>query len=175
MALSPLPPVRRVVTGHDSNGRSVVVADGTPPQHHTMSGPAVGADFIEVWSAAAAVPELTAVEASEPNERPFTIMPTSGHLIRILDVHPLAGGGSRSVMHRTSTLDYVVVIEGELTLLLDDGEVTLHPGSVVVQRGTDHAWENRGDTVARAAFFHLDATFADDLLSKLPAPLEILR
>ena len=72
--------------------------------------------------------------------------PTAGHLLRILDVYPLKDGGKRTAMHRTRTLDYVVVIEGELVLILDDSEVTLKPGDVVVQRGTDHAWENRSDT-----------------------------
>jgi len=168
-------PARRVVTGHDQNGKSVVVSDGPPPQHHSMRGPSIGADFIEMWNAPQAVPLLTSVEPREPNEREFTIMPAAGHLLRILEVYPLKAGGKRTVMHRTQTLDYVVVIEGELVLLLDDSEVTLKPGDVVVQRGTDHAWENRSDQVARAAFFHLDARFSEELLAKLPKPLELLR
>jgi len=168
-------PARRVVTGHDQNGKSVVVSDGPPPQHHSMRGPSIGADFIEMWNAPQAVPLLTSVEPREPNEREFTIMPAAGHLLRILEVYPLRAGGKRTVMHRTQTLDYVVVIEGELVLLLDDSEVTLKPGDVVVQRGTDHAWENRSDQVARAAFFHLDARFSEELLARLPKPLELLR
>jgi uncharacterized cupin superfamily protein len=95
--------------------------------------------------------------------------------LRILEVYPLKAGGKRTVMHRTQTLDYVVVIEGELVLLLDDSEVTLKQGDVVVQRGTNHAWENRSDKVARAAFFHIDAQFSEELLAKLPRPLELLR
>jgi uncharacterized cupin superfamily protein len=67
------------------------------------------------------------------------------------------------------------VIEGELVLILDDSEVTLKPGDVVVQRGTDHAWENRSGTIARAAFFHIDARFGEDLLANLPQPLALLR
>ena len=166
---------RRVVTGHDEHGKSVVVSDGPPPQHHPMHGPAVGADFIEVWNAPQAVPLLTSVEAREPNEREFTIMPVAGHLLRILEVYPPQAGGKRTVMHRTQTLDYVVMIEGKLVLLLDDSEVTLKAGDVVVQRGTDHAWENRSDKVARAAFFHIDARFSDELLAKLPKPLNLMR
>ena len=140
-----------------------------------MQGPAIGADFIEIWNAPQTVPVLTSVEAREPNEREFTIMPVAGHLLRVLEVYPLNAGGKRTVMHRTQTLDYVVVIEGELVLLLSDSEVILKHGSVVVQRGTDHAWENRSDKGARAAFFHLDARFSDELLAKLPKPLELLR
>jgi mannose-6-phosphate isomerase-like protein (cupin superfamily) len=165
---------RRVVTGHDSGGKSVVLSDGTPPQHHSMRGPEIGADFHEIWSDSDTVPELTSVEAREPNERPFTIMPVAGHLLRILDVYPLKDGGKRTVMHRTRTLDYVVVIEGELVLILDDSEVALKPGDVVVQRGTDHAWENRSITVARAAFFHIDARFSEELLATLPKPLALM-
>jgi mannose-6-phosphate isomerase-like protein (cupin superfamily) len=165
---------RRVVTGHDTLGKSVVLSDGPPPQHHSMHGSGVGADFHELWSDADTKPELTARVASEPNERPFTIMPAAGHLLRILDVYPLKAGGKRTVMHRTRTLDYVVVIEGELVLILDDSEVILMPGDVVVQRGTDHAWENRSATIARAAFFHIDARFSEELLAKLPTPLALL-
>ena len=62
---------RRVVTGHDARGRSVVLCDGPPPQHHPMHGLGVGADFHEMWSDADTIPELTSVEAREPNERPF--------------------------------------------------------------------------------------------------------
>lgn len=167
--------VRRVVTGHDANGKSVVLSDGPPPQHHPMHGPSVGADFVEIWSSPRAVPLLTPREAREPNERPFTIMPASGHLLRIIDIYPAREGGKRTVMHRTSTLDYAVVIEGEVVLVLDDSEVTLRQSDVVVQRGTDHAWENRSDRRARIAFFHIDAEFSEELLARLPKPLELMR
>jgi mannose-6-phosphate isomerase-like protein (cupin superfamily) len=139
-----------------------------------MHGLGVGADFHEMWSEADTNLELTPGVAREPNERPFNIMPAAGHLLRILDVYPLNDGGKRTVMHRTRTLDYVVVIEGELVLILDEREVVLKPGDVVVQRGTDHAWENRSGTMARAAFFHINARFSEELLAKLPKPLVLL-
>ena len=167
--------IRRVVTGHDETGKSVVLSDGPPPQHHPMHGPSVGADFVEIWSTTRAVPELTSTEASEPNERAFTIMPPSGHLLRLISIYPPKDGGHRTVMHRTRTLDYVVVIQGEVVLALDDSEVVLKKGDVVVQRGTNHAWENRSDAVALMAFFHIDAEFSDELLAKLPQPLELMR
>jgi hypothetical protein len=166
--------IRRVVTGHDKTGKSVVVFDGPPPQHHPMHGASVGADFVEIWSTPSTVPELTSLEASEPNERPFTIMPPSGHLLRLISIYPPKDGGHRTVMHRTRTLDYVVVIEGEVVLALDDSEVVLKQGDVVVQRGTNHAWENRSDSVALMAFFHIDAEFSPELLAKLPSPLELM-
>ncbi|HZF14631.1 MAG TPA: cupin domain-containing protein [Steroidobacteraceae bacterium] len=166
---------RRVVTGHDAGGKSIVLSDGPPPQNHPMRGAGIGAEFFEIWNSPRTVPQLTSVEAHEPNHREFTTMPTAGHLLRILEVYPLKDGGKRTVMHRTKTLDYVVVIEGELALILEDSEVILKPGDVVVQRGTNHAWENRGSTTARAAFFHIDAQFSEELLAKLPKTLELMR
>jgi hypothetical protein len=167
--------IRRIVTGHDATGKSVVLSDGPPPQHHSMRGTPVGADFVEIWSTPSVVPQLSSAEAKEPNERPFTIMPPSGHLLRIIDIYPAREGGKRTVMHRTRTLDYAIVIEGEVVLVLDDSEVTLRQSDVVVQRGTDHAWENRSDRRARIAFFHIDAQFSEELLVKLPQPLELMR
>jgi len=79
------------------------------------------------------------------------------------------------VMHRTKTLDYAVDIEGEVVLVLDDSEVVLKKGDVVVQRGTDHAWENRSDRLTRMAFFHIDAEFSAELLGKLPKSLNLMR
>src|SRR5471032_324083 len=78
--------IRRVVTGHDAHGKSIVLSDGPPPQFHSMLGPSIGADFFEIWSVATAVPILTPTEPQEPNERAFTIMPTSGHLLRIIEI-----------------------------------------------------------------------------------------
>jgi mannose-6-phosphate isomerase-like protein (cupin superfamily) len=167
-------PIRRIVTGHDAAGKSVILSDGVPPQEHPMRGAAVGADFTEIWSTDEAVPSLTSTPDSEPSLRPFTIMPATGHLIRVIEIYPPNMGGHRTVMHRTRTLDYAVVIEGEIVLVLSDSEVTLGPGSIVVQRGTDHAWENRGDTVARMAFFHIAGAFSDELLAKLPQPLALM-
>jgi hypothetical protein len=165
---------RRVVTGHDAQGKSIKLSDGIPPQDHPMQGEAVGADFIEIWNTPEPVPTLTSKPDGEPTARPFAIMPATGHLMRIIEIYPPRMGGHRTVMHRTRTLDYAVVIEGEVVLVLDDGETTLGPGSVMVQRGTDHAWENRSDRVTRMAFFHIAAVFGDELLAKLPQPLELM-
>jgi mannose-6-phosphate isomerase-like protein (cupin superfamily) len=165
---------RRVVTGHDAEGKSVKLTDGLPPQHHPMRGEGVGADFIEIWNTPEAVPTLTSEPDGEPTARPFAIMPATGHLMRIIEIYPPRMGGKRTAMHRTRTLDYAVVIEGEVVLVLDDGETVLGPGSVVVQRGTDHAWENRSDKVTRMAFFHLAAEFGDELLARLPDPLALM-
>jgi mannose-6-phosphate isomerase-like protein (cupin superfamily) len=164
---------RRIVTGHDATGKSVILSEAIPPQTHPMQGAEVGADFFEIWNDAT-IPVLTAQPATEPTARDFAMMPSSGHLLRIINVYPLSAGGSRTVMHRTRTLDYVVVIEGEIALILDDSETIVRQGDVVVQRGTLHAWENRSYTMARAAFFHIEAQFDGDLLETLPQPLDLL-
>ena len=140
-----------------------------------MHGSDVGADFFEMWGDADVVPKLSSLLPAEPNDRPFTIMPASGHLMRVIEVYPPRLGGKRTIMHRTRTLDYAVVIEGEIVLVLDDSEVVLKQGDVVVQRGTDHVWENRTDQITRVAFFHIDAQFADELLLKLPKPLALMK
>ena len=113
---------RRVVTGHDPQGKSVKLSDGIPKQDHAMQGSAVGADFIEIWNTPETVPTLASAPASEPTARPFTIMPATGHLMRVIEIYPPHMGGRRTVMHRTRTLDYAIVIEGEVVLILDDGE-----------------------------------------------------
>jgi naringenin degradation protein FdeH len=166
---------RRVVTGHDESGKSVVISDGSPPQHHNMRGPSIGAEFFEMWSEDSAVPVITAAPRREPNDRELTIAPGTGHLVRIIDVYPLKNGGKRTVMHRTKTIDYGVVIEGEIVLILEDTEVTLKQGDLVVQRGTNHAWENRGDRVTRMVFFMIDSDFNAELLATLPKPLDLMR
>ncbi len=72
-------------------------------------------------------------------------------------------GGPHPLMHRTETVDYGIVIEGEMTLVVDQGETLLHAGDVVVQRGTNHAWANRSDRSCRMAFVLIDGRFADGL------------
>ena len=167
--------IRRIVTGHNEAGKSVVVSDGAPPQNHEMRRPSIGADFFEMWNESSEVPVLASVPEREPNGRGFSLMPSSGHLVRIIDVYPLNNGGQRTVMHRTKSLDYGIVIEGEVVLIFEDSEVVLKKSDIVVQRGTNHAWENRSDNVARMAFFHVNAEFSEELLDKLPKPLELLR
>jgi len=76
--------------------------------------------------------------------------------------------GQRSAMHRTRTIDYGIVLEGEVYLVLEDSEARLQPGDIVVQRGTNHAWDNRSDAPARMAFILLDAEFAPELQASVP-------
>ena len=148
---------RRVVTGHDAGGRSVVLSDGPAPKTHAVPG----ATFHELWNTPATPASIAREEPREPTNRPVVIPPdANGTIVRIVDFGPR----SRSPMHRTETIDYGIVLVGEVTLVLDDGsETALHAGDVVVQRGTDHAWVNATDETARMAFVLVDGRFTDDL------------
>jgi mannose-6-phosphate isomerase-like protein (cupin superfamily) len=161
---------RRVVTGHTPDGVSVVLSDGPVPVSREI--PEDGVAFHEVWNTVGAPAPLTAAEEVDPTERELAVPPPPlGTKIRINEFQPgfLNTVGLQSPVHRTASVDYGVVLEGEITLVLDDSEVTLHAGDVVVQRGTDHAWANRGDTVARVVFVLVDGEFTPGLLETLPA------
>ena len=153
---------RRVVTGHDPDGKSVFLSDGPTPTTRTAAD---GVLFHELWSTDA-TPAPIAAQEPEPTERDLTVPPgPNGVKIRINAIPP----GAASPMHRTETIDYGVVLEGEIVLILEDSETTLGPGDVVIQRGTDHKWENRSSGETRIAFILIDGAFTDDLRAVLPA------
>lgn len=168
---------RRVVTGHDAQGRSVVICDGMPPN---VRDKGTGVDFIEIWNTAAMPAPICAVEP-EPTDGPLQVPPPrSGTRIRLNDFHPghilklpERADGRHRMMHRTRSIDYGIVLEGEIYMILDDGEVLLRAGDIVVQRGTDHAWENRSDKLTRMAFILVAGEFTEELRAILPAQLEV--
>jgi quercetin dioxygenase-like cupin family protein len=158
---------RRVVTGHDERGRSVVLTDGAPPVQREIAE--AGVSFFELWNTDAAPAPVVAAEP-DPTQRPIRIPPTEqGTVVRINEFRPghLTPAGLQSPVHRTETVDYGIVLEGEIWLVLDDEEVLLRAGDVVVQRGTDHAWANRSDRVARMVFVLVDGRFAPELAEAL--------
>jgi quercetin dioxygenase-like cupin family protein len=162
--MGPMPTVpRRVVTGHDEQGSSVFLQDGPPPVARTAPD---GAYFFELWNTDA-VPAAIAATEPEPTERDLTVPPAPGGTkIRINEFPP----GVISPTHRTETVDYGIVLEGEVVLVLDhEQERVLKPGDVVVQRGTDHRWENRADRVARMAFILVDGAFTGELVDLIGA------
>src|SRR4051795_31082 len=154
---------RRVVTGHDPRGRSVVLSDGPVPRTHENEF----AVFHELWNTKAMPAPVTPVEP-EPTERPLITPPDpNGTIVRITEIK----AGERSPMHRTQSIDYGIVLEGEVWLTLDDGsETRLGAGDVVIQRGTDHAWENRSAQVVRVVFVLVDGAFTDELRAAIGAP-----
>jgi mannose-6-phosphate isomerase-like protein (cupin superfamily) len=88
------------------------------------------------------------------------------------DASSFSGEGSRHAhMHRTETIDYGIVLEGELVLIMDEGETTVRAGDIVVQRGTNHGWANRSDRNCRIAFILIDGRFEEGL--SLPLGAEV--
>ncbi|GAA4369209.1 cupin domain-containing protein [Nocardioides caricicola] len=159
---------RRVVTGHTPDGVSVVLSDGPVPVSREL--PDDGVHFHEIWNTEGAPAVVRAVEP-DPTERDLAVPPPPrGTKIRINEFAPghLDERGLQSPVHRTASIDYGIVLEGEITLVLDDSEVTLRAGDVVVQRGTDHAWANRGDVTAKVVFVLVDGEFDEELSATLP-------
>ena len=160
---------RRIVTGHDAAGASVVVSDGPVPVSRELAEDGVA--FHEVWMTDTA-PALIHAGTEDPTAGAITVPPPGlGTRIRINEFLPghLDHAGRQSPVHRTESIDYGVVLEGEITLLLDDSEVTAHAGDIVIQRGTDHAWANRSDRIARVAFILVGGEYGADVLDVLPA------
>lgn len=134
--------IRRIVTGYDENGKSLVWMDG--------------------YAANAKRPteDLTSTLLWSSDEMPIDFLKNEDYGDRILGTTPPKNGirftilemaphSAKSIMHQTDTLDYVVCIEGEMIHHLDKETVTLKPGDVLIQRGTNHCWENKGDVPAR--------------------------
>ena len=147
---------RRIVTGHDASGRSVVLSDAPTPKTLDIGTAA----FHELWITDATPAPIAATEA-EPTDRPVrTPPPANGVMVRFTEMAP----GAESPMHRTETVDVGVVLEGETWLLLDDGsETRVGPGDAVVQRGTNHAWANRSQSPVRMVFVLIDGAINEEL------------
>jgi hypothetical protein len=181
-----LKPVRRIVTGHNHARRSIISIDDAP---RTIPFTAVpGTAFYELWNTNGMPVPID--NGADPTGRPLQLHPTKhGSIIRIVDIppdsvqnkvsaedvaagfasmgagHAVAGQGAarHRLMHRTQTIDYGIVLAGEVWLLVDEGEVRLGPGDIVIQRGTNHAWSNRTEEIARIAFILLDGKFAPEV------------
>jgi hypothetical protein len=177
---------RRVVTGHDARGKAVVRSDGPCPVEHTNPD-RPGYHISSVWATAAS-PRIGA-EDPDPTFGPHRLPPPpQGTVFRVTTFPPdtlrtadaakaraifAAMGGEHvltskrrqphALMHRTESIDYAIVLDGEIVLVLDDTEVALKAGDVVVQRGTNHAWSNRSDAPCRMAFVLVDARFDANL------------
>jgi quercetin dioxygenase-like cupin family protein len=146
------PPIRRVVTGHDNNSVAKAIMDGEASNH---KGGASGAQSTLIWITEGAPAEMPVGEQVEDLGARIlgTPPPANGTRFAVITFPP----GNPGRMHRTETIDYVIVMQGELDMDMDDSTVKLKAGDVMVQRGTNHAWVNRGKEVARAAFVLVDA------------------
>ena len=170
-------PFRRVVTGHNAEGRSIFVSDGPAPAVFDRGAGATA--VTEFW-------ETSATPASNAGNDDPTVggqqrlpPPKNGSKFRVVEYPPdskrvaaLHGashdnkseGYARDLankrhpgFHKTSTIDYAIVLSGEIYALMDEGEVLLKPGDVLIQRGTSHAWSNRTEQPCCIAFVLIHA------------------
>ena len=168
-------PTRRIVTGHNSDGKAIVLVDGAPSNVKFRVASGVFSTLLWATDGAPADNSGTAdAAARESGVAP----PPGGSIFRIVDFPPASmvpegasnaavlaemglspdSGDSRSAfMHRTKSVDYALVLKGEIAMLLDDSEITMSAGDVLVQRGTNHAWINRSEDWCRVAFVLIDA------------------
>ncbi len=149
--------VRRIVTGHDEEGKAVVVTDeevaGTSLAE---DGGRMDAAFFHLWATHEMPVDLTDEAAERQRNGSTTTVLGSGQgsVLRL----GILAAGMRSPMHRTASLDYGICLVGECDLELDSGQaVTVHAGDVVVQRGTNHVWHNRTEKPCLFAWILLDA------------------
>ncbi|HWD58655.1 MAG TPA: cupin domain-containing protein [Stellaceae bacterium] len=149
--------VRRIVTGHDANGKAVVATDETFTAVESPARP--GISRVEVWSTDAMPVDNSEGPAGDAQRAGFVkrynyVGTGEGSVIRVTSFAP----GSPGFMHRTETCDYAILLSGECDLELDDGKtVPMKAGDICVQRGTMHAWVNRGSAPAVFAFVLIDA------------------
>ncbi len=190
--MSALPPIHRVVTGHTADGTAVLIENGPLPTVMPLAS-IPGTVFHEVWSTSATPAPLDG--DADPTLGPLVLPPPPGGTrLRFVDIPPdtdefLRHGAKRMadafseigdvhastvkaqsphpLMHRTESIDYGVVIEGEVVLIVDQGEVVLKPGSVVIQRGTNHAWANRTDKPCRMLFVLISGQYGTPLRQAL--------
>jgi mannose-6-phosphate isomerase-like protein (cupin superfamily) len=180
-------PIRRVVTGHDAGNQATIVMDGPLPTVVELSG-MPGTIFHEVWCTEGSPARID--NGPDPSIGPIKLPPPRhGTRIRFVDIPPdtedflrhgaskikdvfaqigganastVNAGSPHPLMHRTETIDYGIVIAGEMTLVLDKGETLLKEGDVVIQRGTNHAWANRSGKPCRMLFVLVDGHFDTD-------------
>jgi mannose-6-phosphate isomerase-like protein (cupin superfamily) len=183
--------IRRVVTGHDKDGKAIVLSDDLVERVYT-NPVRPGHRSSDIWETRG-MPVTVSREEPDPVAVVTRFLSPLGVKIRISELEPepesvrdidpkvaaqwyrdsghsssstFGKGGRHPLMHRTETIDYAVVLEGQMTLVMDDQEIVLNAGDVVVQRGTNHAWSNRSSRRVRMLYILIDGRF-DDELSKL--------
>lgn len=177
-----LPPIRRIVTGDDDNGRSSIVEDTPAQAVRTVEG-RPGYRSVNVWRTLESPIRIGAPDSIMDHKG---ILPTKGGgtILRVIDFPPehpdpevrkqqigatFSGmfhdathdksTGAHPGMHRTETVDYAILLEGEIWAVMDDNETLMKAGDILIQRGTNHAWANRSNKTARICFVLMDGTF----------------
>jgi mannose-6-phosphate isomerase-like protein (cupin superfamily) len=170
-------PIRRVVVGHDAAGKSIAVFDGdVVPKQRSSGGNAVA----NLW-----ITDESPADVNKSGDRSQAKVgvppPANGTIFRIVDFPPTPRSGAISHSdhekilatmgidpktqgytrhantHRTKSIDYAIVLDGEIDMLMDDTEIHLKAGDVLIQQGTNHAWVNNSDKPCRIAFVLIDA------------------
>ncbi|MEI7681175.1 MAG: cupin domain-containing protein [Betaproteobacteria bacterium] len=181
--------VRRVVVGHDEAGNSILIEDGPAPAIRT-NPLRPGHVSNDIWKTGELPYKLHASHEDPTLGTRQIHPPNGGTIIRIAEIAPeseeirnmtpeearevfrsmgnegassFGRGGRHPMMHRTETIDYAICIEGEITMLLDKGEVTLKAGDVLIQLGTNHAWSNRSGKVAKMLYVLIDGQFDEQM------------
>ena len=146
--------IRRIVTAHDASGRSMVGSDSVINSQPGKMQPAIS--IANLWLNT--LPP--ALDGADPALQDFPMLPNNGGAVfRILELMP----GTPPHMHKTETIDYIVVLAGTLNMLLDDGtELAMKSHDVMIQRATVHGWANRGSEPCRFATVVIDATGAQE-------------
>jgi hypothetical protein len=156
--------IRRVVTGHDSNGKSIFVEDRKAPNVLEMAS-MPGVALTDLWRTATS-PASNSGNKDTATGKIKLEPPASGTILRIVEFPPdkvwrkaadarkafasIGAGGAPdhasddAMMHATATVDYIIVLKGEIWAVMDNGEKLLKPGDVLIQRGTNHSWSVRG-------------------------------
>jgi mannose-6-phosphate isomerase-like protein (cupin superfamily) len=172
-------PIRRVVTGKDETGKAIVITDDAASRVHARKELGVTNTLLWVTDS---TPAKLRKQGYAGNREVGVVPPPSGTIFRIVEFGPQRDlqadyqtrlqifqriglapeGTSRDTprdpgMHRTQTVDYAVILSGEIDMLLDESEVHLNTGDVVIQQGTNHAWVNRGNEPCKVAFVLIDA------------------
>jgi hypothetical protein len=171
-------PVRRVLTGHDAQGRAVFIEDGLAPAVRTVperpgyrvtnlwatfGNPAPINDTDRVAELKGVMPPANGTvvrvidfppESKDPAERDRAMRASFSHLYK--DAAHAPKPGEHPGMHKTESVDYAIVMQGEIVAILEGEETVLRAGDVLIQRGTNHAWANRSDAFARICFVLID-------------------
>lgn len=155
-----VPPIRRVVTTHDARGKAVVMLDAPATNTRTSEH---GTASTLIWCSDECPAEIWSKEDYGQRAIPRQ-PPSAGSRFTVIDFAP----GCPGMMHRTDTVDYVVCLSGEIDMALDDSEVRMKAGDVMVQQGTNHSWINRGHETARLAFVLMDAKAKSGMIRPRP-------
>jgi mannose-6-phosphate isomerase-like protein (cupin superfamily) len=134
--------VRRIITGHNSEGKSKIFIDSGPAR---SIGEDVGGLF-EIWNT-----DSNTINSTD------TADVADSEIAQVHAEHHLVDTTKHPAMHKTDSIDYIILLKGDVSLILDEDEVRLKPFDVVVQRGTNHAWVNHGDEPALLIAVLIDA------------------